>query len=52
MMQTNMSNKNFQKDIPQLEGSNDEAKRKALVWWNILGMKEKRKQKKTGREKN
>ena len=54
MMQTNMSNKNFQKDIPQLEGSNDDsqAKRKALVWWNILGMKEKRKHKETGREKN
>ena len=49
-----MSNKNFQKDIPQLEGSNDDshAKQKAFVGWNILGMKEKRKQKKTGREKN
>ena len=32
-----MSNKNFQKDIPQLEGSNDDshAKRKAFVGWNI-----------------
>jgi len=49
-----MSNKSFQKDIPQLEGSNDNshAKRKAFVWWNILDMKEKRKHKKTGREKN
>jgi len=49
-----MSNKSIQKDIPQFEGSNDDnhAKRKAFVGWNILGMKEKRKQKKTGREKN
>ena len=32
-----MSNKSFQKDIPQLEGSNDDshAKRKAFVGWNI-----------------
>jgi len=44
-----MSNKNFQKDIPQLEGSNDDshAKQKAFVGWNILGMKEKRKHKET-----
>ena len=49
-----MSNKSFQKDIPQLEGSNDDshAKRKDFVGQNILGMKEKRKHKETGREKN
>ena len=54
MMQTNMSNKSIQKDIPQFEGSNDDshAKRKAFVGWNMLGMKEKRKHKKTEREMN
>jgi len=49
-----MSNKSFQKDVPQLEGSNDDshAKRKVFVGWNILGMKKKSKHMETGREKN
>ena len=44
----------FQKDILQLEDSIDDshAKREAFVGWNILGVKEKRKHKKTEREMN